>query len=130
MAGRADRVEMMAKAVLECLPSSSQDVATRLGISMSSAESYIRLLRSQNKSHIGAYVRTGAPLDRAVHHPGPGQDVARKLRSQDDDDDTGYFEHRLIAASAAPPLAAHVRDPITAALYGAAPSRRSGPEGT
>jgi hypothetical protein len=127
MAGRADRVEMMTKAVLECLPSSSQDVAARLGISLSSAESYIRLLRSQNKSHIGAYVRTGAPLDRAVHHPGAGQDVARKLRSQDDDD-TGYFEHRLIAASAAPPLVAHARDPITAALYGAAPSRRGGHE--
>lgn len=118
MVRRADRVEMMTKAVFDCLPSSSQDVAARLSISMSSAESYIRLLRSQGKSHIGAYVRTGAPLDRAIHHKGPGEDVARKLRSEDDDDDTGYFEHRLVSASAAPPLAHPARDPITAALYG------------
>lgn len=128
MAGRADRVEMMTKAVLECLPSSSQDVSARLGISMSSAESYIRLLRSQGKSHIGAYVRTGAPLDRAVHYPGPGDDVTRKLRSQDDDDDTGYFEHRLISAAQAPSLAGQVRDPIMMAWYGGA-SRGSAQSG-
>lgn len=104
--------------ILACLPATQAEIHTKTGVSQAAVSRWLVELRKCNEAHISAWrpasVKGGYPA--AIYSPGPGADVANPSGIVLTSDEV----HRR--ANQPKPVRWRIprRDPLTAALFGAA----------
>jgi len=121
------------EAVLAALPGTHAEIHAATGVSLAAVTRWLAYLRDNRQAHIGDWKRSEKcpGISVAIYHPGPGADVRCRLkRSTQKDRDRRSRETRRKNGDWDDVLArrraaywrdkAPRRDPLTAALFGAA----------
>lgn len=95
-----------ADTVLAAMPATIAQICEATGLGDGLVREMIKLLRTEKRCHIGAFIYSALRPTR-IYHPGPGVDAVSEPPSRP----------RVVQ----PPVCVFRRDPLVAALFGEAP---------